>query len=191
MNDLFQMIEEETDAQTSSLENVDQKGLKQVSALARAVLEKQASVARAEAHLKEEKKALLQLTDFDLPDSLSDLGMTAFTLADGSEIRVKPLYAAFIAEADRPEAFGWLRENGYEDLIKNQVSCQFGMGEDEQAVAFIESAEKAGYPAEQKTSVHPATLKAWIKERMENGDEFPTELFNAYTGFRATIKKGV
>jgi hypothetical protein len=29
-----------------------------------------------------------------------------------------------------------------------------------------------------------------VKERVENGDEFPMELFGAYIGQRATIKKG-
>jgi hypothetical protein len=33
-------------------------------------------------------------------------------------------------------------------------------------------------------------LKAFIKERVEQGDEFPMELFGAFIGQKATITKG-
>jgi hypothetical protein len=32
------------------------------------------------------------------------------------------------------------------------------------------------------------TLKAWVKEQVERGNEFPMELFGAYIGLRAIIK---
>ena len=50
--------------------------------------------------------------------------------------------------------------------------------------------EGHGLLPEQNTGVHPSTLKAWIKERMEAGDEFPMDLFGAYIGQRAIIKRG-
>jgi hypothetical protein len=44
--------------------------------------------------------------------------------------------------------------------------------------------------AEQKTEVHPQTLRAFVKERVEAGEEFPMELFGAWVGQRAVIKRG-
>ena len=41
---------------------------------------------------------------------------------------------------DRPEAHQWLRENGFGDLIKNSISAEFGMGEDNIAKDFYEAA---------------------------------------------------
>jgi hypothetical protein len=32
------------------------------------------------------------------------------------------------------------------------------------------------------------TLKAWVKERVEKGSEFPSDLFGAFIGQRAVIK---
>jgi len=32
------------------------------------------------------------------------------------------------------------------------------------------------------------TLKAWVKEQVERGNVFPTELFGAFIGQKATIK---
>jgi hypothetical protein len=46
----------------------------------------------------------------------------------------------------------------------------------------------AGFPVEQAEKVEPMTLKAWVKEQVEKGREFPSELFGAYIGQRATIK---
>jgi hypothetical protein len=52
---------------------------------------------------------------------------------------------------------------------------------------IIDYAQGLGYAAEQKTEVHPSTLKAWVKERVETGETFPMELFGAYVGQRANI----
>jgi hypothetical protein len=32
------------------------------------------------------------------------------------------------------------------------------------------------------------TLKAWVKEQVERGNEFPSDLFGVYIGQKATIK---
>jgi hypothetical protein len=90
--------------------------------------------------------------------------------------------------ANHPLAYEWLRENGYDDIIKNVVACEFGRGEDDQASAFKAFAAKEGFPADQTESVHSGTLKAFVRERVEAGDDFPMELFGAYVGQRAIIK---
>ena len=43
---------------------------------------------------------------------------------------------------------------------------------------------------DQKETVHAMTLRAFIKERVESGDDFPMELFGAYVGQRAIITGG-
>ena len=77
-----------------------------------------------------------------------------------------------------------------DDIIKNTVMCQFGRGEDDRAKGFAEFAAENGFAPEQKTEIHSQTLRAFVKERIEKGDAFPMELFGAYVGQRATIKKG-
>ena len=41
-----------------------------------------------------------------------------------------------------------------------------------------------------KEQVHPQTLKAFVREQVESGKPFPLELFGAFLGQKATIKKG-
>jgi hypothetical protein len=115
--------------------------------------------------------------------------LSEFKLEDGSQVTIKPTYGASIKVEDRPQAYEWLRENGYDDIIKNTVTCAFGRGEDDNASAFTALAEKEGFIPTQKEEIHTSTLRAFIKERVENGDEFPSELFGAYVGQRAVIKR--
>ena len=191
MSDLERLMEqdfEETNA--ASVEKIDQQGLTSVAALARTIRDKESKISDLEQTLKEEKKALLKLTDEEMPSMLAEIGMSSFALDDGSTVEVKQTYGASILVDKRPEAYEWLRDNGYDDIIKNTVACQFGRGEDDQASAFAAFAQQQGYVPDQKTEVHPQTLRAFVKERCEAGEDFPMELFGAWVGQRAVIKRG-
>lgn len=190
MSDLLAEMEADfEEASAAAVEKVSQQGLGSVAELAKAIRLAEDRIAKTEDLLKEFKKELLRLTDEELPAMLAELGLSSFSLDDGSTVEVKQTYGASIKVDNRPAAFEWLREHGYDDIIKNTVACSFGRGEDDRASAFAAFAEKEGYFAEQKTEVHPQTLRAFVKERVEAGDEFPMELFGAYVGQRAVIKR--
>jgi hypothetical protein len=190
MSNVFDQMEADFESNlASSVEKLDQGDLTTVAGMARAIRDKEAEVADLEQKLKAEKKALLKMTDEDLPTMLAEIGLTSMSLDDGSQISVKPTYGASILVDNKPKAFDWLRENGHDDIIKNTITCSFGRGEDDQASAFKAIAEKEGYAPEQKTDIHSQTLRSFVKERVENGDDFPMELFGAYVGQRAIIKR--
>ena len=188
MSDILGMFED--DSAAHGAESVSTEDLKSVAALARRIRDTEEEIMRTELFLKERKQALQKMTDEDLPSVLEEMGVKSFTLEDGSKVDVKPLYGASIPVARKEEAFGWLREHGFDDIIKNNVTCVFGRGEDEKANAFRQMAMQNGLDPEQKQDVHSSTLRAWVKERVENGDEFPMDLFGAFVGQRAVIKKG-
>ena len=184
------LLDMEADQATaSSIEKMDNTGLASVAEIARAARNQEELVSSLEDQLKAAKRELLRLTDEDLPAMLQELGLSSFTLDDGSKVTVRPTFGAHIKAENRETAFDWLRANGFDDIIKNTVSCSFGRGEDHEAAEFIDYAQKLGYAAEQKTEVHPSTLKAWVKERVQNGETFPMELFGAYVGQRANIAR--
>jgi hypothetical protein len=120
---------------------------------------------------------------------LAELGLSGLTLKDGSKVTVVPTIGAHIKVDQKDEAHQWLRDHNFGDIIKNTVSCQFGRGEDHQAAVFLEYLNGQGMVANQKTEVHAGTLKAWVRERVENGDSFPMELFGAYVGQQAKIER--
>lgn len=191
MEDLAKLMEADFEAkQATSVERIDQTGLTSVAGLARQIRDKETSIEALEKSLKASKHALQKLTDEEMPAMLAEIGISSFTLEDGSTVEVKQTYGASILVQNRPTAFEWLRDHQYDDIIKNSVMCQFGRGEDDQASAFSAFAETQGYIPQQKTEVHPQTLRAFVKERCEAGEEFPMELFGAWVGQRAVIKKG-
>lgn len=189
MNDLLDEMEADMEA-ASEFNNITTDGLKTVSSLAQEVSNWEGKVAQLEEQLRTAKAKLLELTDRDLPDMMAEVGITNFTLADGSKLEVKQTYGARIPVVHRDAAFAWLKEKGHDDIIKNLVSVPFGRGEDSLATDFINLAQKNGYAPDQKKEVHPQTLKAFVKEQLEKGQEVPMDLFGVFTGQRASIKRG-
>jgi hypothetical protein len=191
MNDIMSMMEQDfEDTVASSVEKLDQGGAITVASLARDIRSTEEVILDLEEVLKTTKAKLLKLTDEELPALMEEMGISSLTLDDGSVVKVTRTYGGSILVENRPKAYEWLREHGYDDIIKNTVMCQFGRGEDDRAKGFAEFAAENGFAPEQKTEIHSQTLRAFVKERIEKGDEFPMELFGAYIGQRAIIKKG-
>ena len=139
--------------------------------------------------VKQKKKDIEHLSGEVIPTMLSEMGLSFLKLQDGSSVEVKTNYSATITQANKEEAFNWLRENGLGDIIKNEISVSFGRNEDNKAADYAELAKGQGLEPQQKLKVEPMTLKALVRERMEAGKEMPTELFNIYVGNKTTIKR--
>jgi hypothetical protein len=191
MNDIMSMMEQDfEDTIASSVEKLDQGGAITVASLARDIRSTEEVISDLEEVLKTTKAKLLKMTDEELPALMEEMGISSLTLDDGSVVKVTRTYGGSILVENRPKAYEWLREHGYDDIIKNTVMCQFGRGEDDRAKGFANFAAENGFAPEQKTEIHSQTLRAFVKERIEKGDAFPMELFGAYIGQRAIIKKG-
>mgnify|MGYP001058543360 FL=1 len=142
-----------------------------------------------EDNLKNTKKQIDHLSGEVIPTMMSEMGLSHLKLMDGSSVDVKPNYSASITIANREAAFGWLRNNGLGDIIKNEISVSFGRNEDNKAADYAALAEERGYQPTQKLKVEPMTLKALVRERIEAGKEMPTEIFNVFVGNKTTIKR--
>ena len=148
-----------------------------------------ARLALQEDNLKNTKKQIDHLSGEVIPTMMSEMGLSHLKLMDGSSVDVKPNYSASISIANREAAFGWLRNNGLGDIIKNEISVSFGRNEDNKAADYAALAEGHGYQPQQKLKVEPMTLKALVRERIEAGKEMPTEIFNVFVGNKTTIKR--
>ena len=112
---------------------------------------------------------------------MAEMGLSHLKLMDGSSVDVKPNYSASITIANRDAAFQWLRDNNLGDIIKNEISVSFGRNEDLKAADYANLASERGYQPTQKLKVEPMTLKALVRERLENGKEMPTSNFSTYS----------
>ena len=122
-----------------------------------------------------------------IPEMMQEAGVSLLKLSDGSTVEVKPFYAAKIPESRIEEAFGYLRSNGFEDLIKNTVTASFGRGQDNQVSELISVCEKFGFNYNKKEKVEPMTLKAFVKEQVEGGKKLTFDLFGVYIANKTKI----
>ena len=142
-----------------------------------------------EKELKELKRHIELVSGEVIPTMMQEMNISTLKLADGSSVEVKPVYGASITVANKEAAYTWLRENGLGDLIKNEITVSFGRNEDNKAQQYAVLAKGQGFEPVQKLKVEPMTLKALVRERLEAGQEMPTELFNVFAGNRTKITR--
>ena len=189
-NNIVDLFEETTEKKVTKL---DDNELKTLSENITRFLRIGGMIGNTEERLRKLKEQYRQLSEEDLPQKMTELGMQDLRLEDGSRITIDMFYATRINKNNRDAAHEWLRAQGHGDIIKNQVSVSFGKGEDDTALETMTLLEKEGLFPDQKESVHPSTLKAFVKERIESGDNAFTpdtqKLFSVYQGKRTKITK--
>ena len=142
-----------------------------------------------EEELKELKRKVELVSGEVIPTMMQEMNISTLKLADGTSVEVKPVYGASIPIAKKEEAFKWLRDNGLGDLIKNEVTVAFGRNEDDKATQYASLEQGQGYQPVQKFKVEPMTLKALVRERVESGQDMPSDLFNLFAGNRTKITR--
>jgi len=142
-----------------------------------------------EEELKKLKKDVEILSGDVIPTMMTEMNISTLKLSDGSAVEVRPIYGASISPNNREAAFNWLRDNGLGDLIKNEVTVSFGRNEDNKAVEYTVLAQGHGYQPIQKLKVEPMTLKALVRERVESGQDMPSDLFNVFAGNRTKLTR--
>jgi len=157
--------------------------LNNISELATSQVQLEMDIKAAEKALGELKARHLKLRTEALPEAMKQVGLTEFTLSNGSKISIKDGIDVSIPVPKKPEAFEWLRENGHGDIIKNDVTLSFGTGQDAQKDVAIEFAEHHNFQYAAKEAVHAGTLKAWAKKQLELDDQtnaLPEDLITVY-----------
>ena len=140
---------------------------------------------RGISRLKEKAK---YISNIEVPQMMEEMHITKLKLKDGESVEIKKIYGASISPDSQDKAFTWLRNNGLGDIIKNDVTVTFGRGEDNKAATYAVLARGQGYEPVQKIGVHPQTLKAVVRERLESGQEMPSDLFKTYAGNSTKIQ---
>jgi len=143
---------------------------------------------RAEQLLKNAKEAARVLREVTIPNVMDELGLQDITLDTGQKLFITQEVYASIPAKCRDEAFAWLNANGFGALIKTQLKTVYGKGERENAAKLQIELSKRGLDTVMEESVHPQTLKAFIKEQIKNGNKIPLDLFGAQPVSIAKIK---
>jgi len=182
--DIFEDIFDESEALT----NVNTGTGKQLSQLVRNLRTVEKDIEDAETHLKSLKQEKHKLSVENIPALMDEMGVERLDV-DGMTVERKMIVAASIPVANKEQAFDWLRSNGLDDIIKNDVTCSFGKGEDNVAGDVIGILRDKGFDPKTKTHVHPSTLRAFVRERIVDGKPIDLDLFGAFISNTAVIKR--
>lgn len=131
-------------------------------------------------HLKKIKRDLI-------PGIMEELALADFKMVDGRKITVSEKINASIPEEKRPAAFDWLASVECDGIIKTKVGAEFGKGEIDDANKAYKALIEAGVNASMDRNIHPMTLNAFVKERLENGEAIPLDIFSVFEFKEAKI----
>lgn len=147
-------------------------------------------VAKLNEELNEANERLKELTETKIPDLMDILGTEEMKLISGLTVEISEKIRASIPKAREADTFKWMRDHEFGGLIRHNVIFDFSVGEDEISQKFLKhvAEEWSDLECAEKTVVHPSTLTAFAKKRLEEGEELPLELFSIFRQRVATVK---
>ena len=185
MKDLDNILEDE-EFNTIEVEATDDE-LSRISELCKKQVFLEKEVQHLNEKLAETAKQLSLVQEHELPDAMAEAGLSEIKLQDGTKVTCQSLVGAHITKAKANDAHKWLENNGHGGLIKRELTFKFNR-EDTAHEGMIEQYTRMGWTNfNLKEAVHPSTLKAFVREQVEQGSDIPPNLFNIYTGFKTKI----
>ena len=181
MNKLINQMEKDA-------ETIPQDNMGKIGAVATDIAETDDEISKIKVRLKKKEDYRRLLSEEVLPSLFSEVGLSELKLADGRRLKVSETYTAAPLKENREKVWSWLRDNGFGDLVKNQVTCSFGRNEEEKASGLLSHLSEKGYQSTQREWVEPSTLRAFVREQYEVGKELPMDLLGAFIGHKTTIK---
>ena len=131
MNELVKQMQEDASS-------IPEDNIGKIGAVATDIAETENEIANLKEQLKKKEEYRTKLSEEVLPSLFSEVGLSELKLSDGRKIKVSEYYRAAIKVENREAAYAWMRNNGFGDLVKNQVTCSFGRNEDEKARGLLE-----------------------------------------------------
>lgn len=186
MTDLEDLAEDAAEHEQKS--GPTEEELKKISGLIEQQVGLESEVEELERKKKAKQQELNQVRLVDLPQAMNEANCSQFALSDGTIVTVETGIDAHVSKKNQEAAFKWLEDHGFGDLIKRQATVDVGRDEG-QARRIQEALEAAGVEPEFNRSVHPQTLKAFVREREREGDvPVPEDTFGVYRYEKAKVE---
>ena len=170
-----------------SLPNDEQLAI--IANLANQQVEAETAISEINEGLKDAKEHLRKIQEDLLPAAMQEFGLNEIKMESGESIEIKSGITASIPKKFFASAIGWLKTNGCDDIVKNEVKMNFGRGEEQNAEAIVQylTAKKVSFAATK--SVHASTLKAFCSEQLAKGVNIPHDIFGIFEWRKSVVKK--
>jgi hypothetical protein len=161
--------------------------LKDIADLGAALYEAEKEVLRLSELLKHATKKRDAIAQVDLPAMMDAAEMRSFESKEFSLEIVDALHVSPKVD-NRPRVLQELENQGAGALIKHTLTAYFNRGED--ITPAINALQLLGKCPDVEKKVEPATLKKWVKTKMEAGEVLDSELFGIRSFRQAKFSKG-
>lgn len=162
---------------------------KKLNDLVTTVREKEQEIAAHGKALAKAQEELRKLLRESIPEQMKAMGMTDCKTTSGLQVEIKDEVEASISEDRQAAAHKWLEENGNAGLIKRVLLVMFNRDQVEEATKLLKELQGRYAAVTTKETVHPSTLKAFVKGERKEGRDVPHELFGIYEWTTAKIRE--
>lgn len=132
------------------------------------------------------------LSEETIPAHMEELGLAEFHTLSGRKVKIRKKVFASTAQKKDPqrhlEAMQWLVDNGHSGLITCNIGAKFSKGQVQDALKLQDRLKKEGYGVAIEEGVHHSTLGSWVRGMLEDGEDFPQDLFGVATKQLTEIK---
>lgn len=127
-----------------------------------------------------------------LPSAMQKARMSEFKTDDGAYISMHQVVSGSLPKdtIKRETAIEWMEMNGAESLVKRKFSIQLQKGDDVTAARLRKGFASAGIDYFEDVNVHPQSLAAFARERLEKGEPVPVDTLGLYIADVAKIQLG-
>jgi hypothetical protein len=168
-------------------ESPDSTQLAQLGDLANDLFLAELKLLEAQEKSREAQELVRNIAEQQIPELMDDLGLASFETKSGVKLTVADVIRASIPKVRREEAYKWMDDEGYGDLVKHNVTISFGRDEGDQAEELIEDLDAKGLRVKDEKKVESSTLRKFVGDRLEEGADIPMDLFGAAQFRKAKI----
>lgn len=163
--------------------------LDRIRKLAELMVKKRDKVDALKDELKTAQEEYRAIEQEDLPELMSEVGLSEIKLDSGETITIKEEVSCSITSAKKNLAIKWLIDHGFGGLVKTEVKVAFERGDRDNAVACATQLGETHEGVQVDEAVHPATLKSFVKEQLAEGTAIPFDLFSIHPYNVAKLSK--
>jgi len=165
-------------------EEIGDNMMARIEGLAQKQVAAEALVESLEAQLVEAKANFRLISEKDIPNLLDefDLADSTVNTPAGHEVKMATAIRGSIPKANETAAFQWLEDDGNGNLIKRQVTIEFGKDQEAWAAKFQRDCAKRKKPLNMKIkrAVHAGTLQAFVRRKLDEGVDIPMDTFGVF-----------
>ena len=179
----------------------DYESLTQLTILVDSLIRVQEDIKRYDLKLKTLKEKEKLTSECLIPELMQEYDIPNLTHA-GYNISIQDIIAASIKSEKtilgsineneernkKNEALAYIVNSGGGSIIKKRIEVDIGKAPNEIVNDIKNYCISLGYEPFVEENVHNMTLKSFLKEKLEEGDNIPADALNLYLGKKAKLK---